>query len=266
MDSSILQLFAVEEILERIEQQKLTGCFHAFAPKESANLFFQDGAIIAAVKGKTEGGKTDGAAILRQILTWKGARYFWEPNALPPIPPGQPLQIRIGEFIAQNKAGAEMPAQAPPPPLRKANAPVIAITAKGPSTGPLMPAPATPRALDNTTTMNMASTPETRAAQEDALLKRFSFTLVSVAAPEQRFKITRVSSVLGRNSACDIPISHPSISRQHCLIQVTPRGLHVKDLGTTNGTKVNGIVLHEGYINAGDKLTFGHLAFMVEKE
>ena len=102
--------------------------------------------------------------------------------------------------------------------------------------------------------------------QDEALLNKYKFSLVSVDYPDQRYKLTQVSNLIGRNSACDIPISHPSISRQHCLVQLTNRGLHVKDLDTTNGTKVNGIVLREGYINAGDKLTFGHLAFVVEKE
>jgi pSer/pThr/pTyr-binding forkhead associated (FHA) protein len=44
------------------------------------------------------------------------------------------------------------------------------------------------------------------------------------------------------------------------------RGLHVKDLSTTNGTKVNGIPLTEGYVSVGDKLTIGHLEFVVEKD
>ncbi len=49
-------------------------------------------------------------------------------------------------------------------------------------------------------------------------------------------------------------------------MQITERGLHIKDLGTTNGTKVNGINLTERFINPGDQLTMGHLVFVLEKE
>jgi pSer/pThr/pTyr-binding forkhead associated (FHA) protein len=42
--------------------------------------------------------------------------------------------------------------------------------------------------------------------------------------------------------------------------------LLVKDMNTTNGTKVNGTVMKEGYVNVGDKLTIGHLPFVLEKQ
>jgi pSer/pThr/pTyr-binding forkhead associated (FHA) protein len=87
-----------------------------------------------------------------------------------------------------------------------------------------------------------------------------------VETPEKRLRLIRVGNLVGRNPACDLAISHPSISRQHCLLQLTERGLHVKDLDTTNGTRVNGIALKEGYVNVGDRLTIGHVHFMVEKE
>ena len=44
------------------------------------------------------------------------------------------------------------------------------------------------------------------------------------------------------------------VSRRHCLLQVTERGLLVKDLESTNGTFVNGIPMTDGYINDGDRL------------
>ena len=56
---------------------------------------------------------------------------------------------------------------------------------------------------------------QARASMEAALLERFRFTLVTMETPPQRFKITRVSNLIGRNPACDISINHGSISRQH---------------------------------------------------
>ena len=106
-----------------------------------------------------------------------------------------------------------------------------------------------------------------RAAHEEALLEKYKLMLVATGdQPARQMRLVRISSLVGRNPACDFTIDHPSISRQHCLLQITDRGLHVKDLGTTNGTKVNGIVLTEGYINVDDKLTMGHLSFFLEKD
>jgi len=96
--------------------------------------------------------------------------------------------------------------------------------------------------------------------------KKAQYSFVSIDNPRQRVRLTKESTLVGRNPACDITLDHGSISRQHCLMQITDRGLHIKDLGTTNGTKVNGINLTEGYINPGDQLTMGHLVFVLEKD
>ena len=259
MDSSILQLFTVEEILGRIGSQRLTGCFHVFAPKESANLFFKGGAIVAAIKGKAEG-----AEIVHQILTWKAARYFWEPNAALSAPALVPLQMDVATLL-----GKSQPAAAPEPSRPPTRPTPIPIGAKGLATGPLSadtPASSIKSApIDITATKTFSPSAEVRGALEDALVAKHHLALNSIDGPEMYVKLTRVSSLLGRNAACDIPVAHPSISRQHALLQITDRGLHVKDLDTTNGTKVNGIVLREGYVNVGDRLTFGHLTFKLER-
>jgi hypothetical protein len=107
-----------------------------------------------------------------------------------------------------------------------------------------------------------------RNFHEEALLKKHPLILIGEGEASEglRLRLAQLSSLIGRNPACDFPLDHTSISRQHCLLQITDRGLHVRDLGTTNGTRVNGIVLTEGYINVGDELSMGHLSFIVEKD
>jgi len=56
-------------------------------------------------------------------------------------------------------------------------------------------------------------------------------------------KMLRNGSVLGRPGASDLPIDAPKISRKHAKIYQDERKLMVMDLGSTNGTKVNGIAL-----------------------
>jgi len=45
--------------------------------------------------------------------------------------------------------------------------------------------------------------------------------------------------VLGRAHACDVPVVAPRVSRRHAVVQDSPGGFRVRDLGSTNGTRVN---------------------------
>jgi len=244
MDPSLSQLFTLDEILSRLAQKQFTGCLHVFTQKESANLFFKEGFVVAAAKGLVEGEE-----VVKQILDWKDVRMVWQKDAPAVNPPLKIIRINLPEFLAKHKPVKSSSSQAAPQPVSSAPKPSDA-------TAP----------IQLTATKNVSqATHQARSAQEEALLNKHKLVLVSMDDPQQRLKIERVSCLVGRNPACDLPLNHGSISRQHCLMQITDRGLHVKDLGTTNGTRVNGIIMTEGYINVGDKLTMGHLAFTLEK-
>jgi len=246
MDSPLSQLFALDEILGRLGQKKSTGYLHVFTQKESANIFFKEGIVVAAAKGLVEGEE-----VLKQILEWKDVHTVWQTDAPPSTPALKVLQINITDFLAKHKPPAKSVSS------QAAASPVIAAVSTKPS--------AATAPVQLTATKNVSQNPQARSAQEEALLNKHRLVLISLDDPQQRLKIERVSCLVGRNPACDISLNHGSISRQHCLMQITDRGLHVKDLGTTNGTRVNGIIMTEGYINVGDKLTMGHLAFALEK-
>jgi hypothetical protein len=280
MDSTVLQLFTQEEILERLGGKKLSGCLHLYTARESANVFLKDGAVTVASNGSAEG-----VEVLKQILTWQDVHYAWQPEAAMPGTDLKPLHAPIPDLLAQLRAGAGPARQAvaparrsvaPPVPGAASSPPIYqSIGAKGKTTAPLEPlaAPAPKAALADaqapiqmTATKNINPTAQDRSLEEEALLKKHRLALVSVDNPGLRLKITRVSGLLGRNPACELAVPHPSVSRQHCLLQISERGLNVKDLGTTNGTRVNGIALGEGLVNVGDKLAFGHVAFILEQD
>ncbi len=46
--------------------------------------------------------------------------------------------------------------------------------------------------------------------------------------------------VVGRRPDCDVPLSFPSVSSRHCELELLEGYWHVRDLGSTNGTRVNG--------------------------
>jgi len=68
---------------------------------------------------------------------------------------------------------------------------------------------------------------------------------------------------IGRDNSCDItvPVSH--LSRQHAQLTVAGSYMVVKDMGSTNGTFLNGERITNGRAKPGDKLRFDVIGFTV---
>src|SRR5437763_7468419 len=69
--------------------------------------------------------------------------------------------------------------------------------------------------------------------------------------------------LLGRHPECDIQIDSRKVSRRHCCIAQVSDYLVVRDLGSTNGVRINGARVVEGRLNEGDELTIGTLRYQV---
>ncbi len=69
-------------------------------------------------------------------------------------------------------------------------------------------------------------------------------------------------AVLGRREDCQVRIPLANVSRQHCEIVVESGDLLVRDLGSSNGTFINGDRIQEHKIKAGDLLTVGSVVFV----
>jgi len=294
MDSTIFQLYSQGEILARLGQTLQSGCLHVFTSRESANVFFKDGMVVAASRGLYEGEE-----VIKQILEWQEARMVWLANE--PAPSSfKVLMVNILDHVQTPKteeAGTksskpQRETSTPSKPASSKSTPRPAVFIEPPAAEPtptkakpILPAP-TPAAAPVVTlapailkpidpgsstspltaTKSIGQTAQARSVQEEALIQKYKLVLIHSENPALQLKVVRASSLIGRNPACDITINHASVSRQHCLLHLTERGLHVKDLGTTNGTKVNGIVLTEGYVSVGDKLTIGHEVFVLGKD
>jgi len=62
---------------------------------------------------------------------------------------------------------------------------------------------------------------------------------------------------IGRLPECDIILSDPNVSRRHAEVRRQGTGFLVVDLGSTNGTRVNGAGVKERQVNDGDVITVG---------
>src|SRR5437660_5672773 len=63
--------------------------------------------------------------------------------------------------------------------------------------------------------------------------------------------------LIGRHPECDIQIDSRKISRRHCCVAQVGDYLVIRDLGSTNGIRINGVRVLEGRLKASDELTIG---------
>ena len=69
--------------------------------------------------------------------------------------------------------------------------------------------------------------------------------------------------LVGRHPECDVQIDSRKISRRHCCIAQVSNYLVVRDLGSTNGVRINGTRVLEGRLTPGDELTIGSHRYRV---
>src|SRR5512133_2465588 len=78
------------------------------------------------------------------------------------------------------------------------------------------------------------------------------------------FSVARDLTVIGRGEDCDLRIPLGEVSRKHARLAKDGDALHLEDLGSSNGTYVNGERVQESGLNGGDILAVGPLTFVVQ--
>lgn len=71
--------------------------------------------------------------------------------------------------------------------------------------------------------------------------------------------------VIGRGAEADIEIDEPAFAEQHARVEVHAERVLLRDLGSTDGTRVNGVPVRHCWLQAGDQLVFdGQHRFVLE--
>ena len=91
----------------------------------------------------------------------------------------------------------------------------------------------------------------------------FQLTIAEGKEAGKEFEFEQDSVLIGRVTECDVVLYDAGISRRHCRIFAEGGTYFVEDLGSSNGTQVNGkLVKQKQALAEGDKLSLGPVVFV----
>lgn len=76
--------------------------------------------------------------------------------------------------------------------------------------------------------------------------------------------VDRPMVIVGRHPQCDARLDSIRVSRRHCCMTHDDESLIVRDLGSTNGIRINGQRVEEGRIHIGDELAIAHIRYRLD--
>lgn len=128
--------------------------------------------------------------------------------------------------------------------------------------GPVQARFAVVEAARSAPTPSGAAEEDTGATRVRMAVPKYVLRGVSGAVFGKVFPVTG-PVVIGRAAEADISVQADEISRRHALVKPTPDGLSVEDLGSSNGTFINGKHVQQGFLKAGDELRLDAVRFIL---
>lgn len=74
-------------------------------------------------------------------------------------------------------------------------------------------------------------------------------------------ELTKDVVLVGRGEDCDLRVDHKSVSKRHCVLVTTDGLVLLRDLGSTNGTRVNGTRVRRAALLPNDQIAFANFRF-----
>lgn len=83
--------------------------------------------------------------------------------------------------------------------------------------------------------------------------------------PTREIPLSSEEMLIGRGNDCEIRLRDPDVSRHHCLIRLRGPEITISDLGSSNGTFVNGqSILSQVVLQSGDEIKVGNSRFLLD--
>jgi len=185
-------------------------------------------------------------------------------------PYGAPPQQEADPFLSPAP-----PAAAPPPTLAPPQTPMYGVAVAGVDSavpaGPYLPA--APYSPDGSPmTQPSAPPPPPPTQQQGYPLPPAGPTqtgvrgVLLVDGTTRRFELRNGSNLIGRGTDADLQLLDQGVSRRHVDVQFDGSFATVYDLGSTNGTSVNGHEVKSQLLRHGDVIRAGHTRLVYQQE
>jgi DNA-binding NtrC family response regulator len=122
--------------------------------------------------------------------------------------------------------------------------------------------PDRPESNDHTTLMHLSFDPSPMPKP---------FRLIVVEGPDAGKTFALDGSqpsrlLIGTSPACDIVVGDRTVSRRHAALELVGSGVRVTDLGSRNGTSIDGLRIEDAYTQGGELVRLGSTSFRLERE
>ncbi len=205
------------DLLQIHGQMHETGAISVSTVDEGAMIYLLDGEVVYA-----ECGADQGMAAVFIPMTWQQPQLQWSAGKTPPrVLFRHPYDSLIFQYAQLEDAGE-----------------------------------ATPDDIRNAFASSEVSTSQ-QVKMVDFNNYVVSFTVLNSAFKGFIFYLEKGISLIGRLEDCDIILPDGSVSSHHCRLIQDPSCIQVIDLGSTNGTRINGELISQGLLQAGDTFQIG---------
>jgi FhaA, N-terminal domain/FHA domain len=180
------------------------------------------------------------------------------------------LLVELGEYLAEH-ARKESYALLTPPRVLMESDDDLAVGEFGIATrlirapaGAEAPPAAPPRPAAPIAETRVFSTPEPPPAPDHAAEPEPPARPSAVTMAGVRYELERPVLTIGRSQQCDITIEDAAVSRRHAEIRRENGAVWIVDLGSTNGTEVNGKRVDRAQLDADDRILIGQTELRFE--
>jgi len=95
---------------------------------------------------------------------------------------------------------------------------------------------------------------------------RITFEVLNADLSGIIFHLEKEVTLVGRKSDCDVVIPDNTVSSYHCNIVLESNCVRVIDLGSTNGTRINSVLISDSIIQVNDELWVGNVSLRMSMQ
>jgi len=251
--ASVQPVELAHKLAKEMGDHKTLGVSSVYVPNEYEIYLGRDDHEKLAALGdalKTE---------LANYLTAFARREGWTMVAAPRIELFEDDDLRLGEFGIATRTvtappGADGAAAGAPDPNADAAAYAVPSAAAVPVAAAIPPAGVSPVAAGPSPAQTVLYERPAAAVARYAL-----------RGPGVDVELSGETVVIGRSRRCDVVLTDANVSRQHAEIRLTGAQAVVRDLGSTNGTRVNRRAVAQAVLQLGDRIEVGTTELRFER-